>query len=225
VSQFGPFTLDVSTALATLVGAAFGLAADRLAARWPAPAEPADSPRHIDWRTLAVGLTGGATAALLVSRWSTPADLLVLGIYTAALLVLLATDLDQRVLPDLLTLPLIVFGLAVLVAGWSPLVSSKSYGVASAALAGIGAPAFLFITDRLFKGQLGQGDLKLAAGIGLMSGVSLMVGGMLVASLLVSAVLIGLMAVRRIGAKTLIPFGPVLIFGAFAALALGGSGT
>jgi leader peptidase (prepilin peptidase)/N-methyltransferase len=89
--------------------------------------------------------------------------------------------------------------------------------------AAIGAPIFLLVTNRLFKGQLGAGDLKLVAGIGLMSGVSLLVAGVLVASVVFSVVLIALIAVRRITLHSLIPFGPVLILGGLTALALGGT--
>jgi leader peptidase (prepilin peptidase)/N-methyltransferase len=223
VTHFGPFLLDASTGLAALVGAVFGVAADRLAARWPAHEPPTDQTRALDWRTVVVALAGALTGALLVSHWSAPADLAVLGVYAAVLLVLLATDLDQRILPDELTLPLIVFALALLVTGWSPLVSTKSLGVPSAVAAAIGAPIFLLVTNRLFKGQLGAGDLKLVAGIGLMSGVSLLVAGVLVASVVFSVVLIALIAVRRITLHSLIPFGPVLILGGLTALALGGT--
>lgn len=221
MTQFGPFVLDTPTGLAALAGAAFGVAADRLAARWPAHEALTDRLRPVDWRTTVVTLVGAAAAGVLVSRWSAPLDLAVLGLYAAVLVVLLATDLDQRLLPDVLTLPLIVFGLAVLVVGWSPLVSPKPLGVPSAVVAGVGAPAFLALTNRIFRGQLGGGDLKLAVAIGLMSGVSLLVAGVLVASVLVSAVLLALIAVRRIGLHSLIPFGPVLILGALTALALG----
>lgn len=52
--------------------------------------------------------------------------------------------------------------------------------------------------------------------------VSSLVAGVLVASVIFSVVLIALIAVRRIGLRTAIPFGPVLILGAFTALAMGG---
>ena len=221
MTQFGPFVLDWPTGLAALAGAVFGIAADRLAARWPEHEPPTDHPRAPDWRTIVVAVVGAATGGILVSHWTAPADLLVLTVYCAVLIVLLATDLDQRLLPDLLTLPLIVFGLAVLVTGWSPLVSAKPLGLVSALLAAVGAPAFLFITDRILKGELGQGDLKLAVGIGLMSGVSLLVAGLLVASLVFAVVLIALIVARRITLRTAVPFGPVLILGALLAVLVG----
>ncbi len=206
---------------AALAGAAFGFAADRLSARWPEHEPDRLQQRGIDWRTPVVVATGAAIGYELAARWSAPVDLAILAVYAAVLLMLLATDLDQRLLPDLLTLPLLGFALVVLVAGWSPLLSAKPLGLVSAIAAGIGAPVFLFVTDRILKGELGQGDLKLAAGIGVMSGVSLLVTGILVASMAFSVVLVGLMVVRRIGLRTAVPFGPVLILGAFIALALG----
>ncbi len=106
---------------------------------------------------------------------------------SAALIVLLATDLDQKILPDWVTLPLIVLTGAWLVAGWSPLLAGKDLGIASGIAAGILAPLFLFVSDRILRGDLGDGDLKLAVSVGLLTGISLLVTGLLVASILFSA--------------------------------------
>lgn len=207
-------------AVAAVLGALFGLAADWLSTRWPEH-EPDYRRRWPDWRTAAMTLIGGAVAAGLVTRWSEPRDLVILGIYCAALLVLLATDLDQRLLPDLLTLPLIAFAGAVLVLGWSPLLAGLSLGAISGIIAGIAAPVLLFVTDRLLRGELGAGDLKLAVSIGLMSGVTRLFFGILIASVAFSVVLLALMAARRLGLKSAVPFGPVLILGAFIAVVIG----
>lgn len=210
----------VAIALFAVGGALFGIAADRLSARWPAHEQGVES-RPLDWRTVLVALVGAVVFGGLAAHWSDPRDLAILTATAGALLVLLATDLDQKLLPDLLTLPLIGVAAALLVIGWSPLLADKPLGIASGILAAVGAPIFLFITDRLLGGQLGDGDLKLAVGIGLLTGVSLLVAGLLVASVGFSVVLIGLMALRRIGLKSAVPFGPVLIFGTFIALLIG----
>jgi leader peptidase (prepilin peptidase)/N-methyltransferase len=206
--------------VAAVVGALVGLAADLLSTRWPEH-EPDYRRRWPDWRTLVVPLIGAGVGVGLVMRWSEPRDLTILGIYVAVLVVLLAIDLDQRLLPDILTLPLIVFSGAVLALDWSPLLADKSLGQVSGVAAGLGAPAFLLVTDRVLRGQLGLGDVKLAVGIGLMSGIALTFAGLLIASVIFSAVLVALMAARRIGLKTAVPFGPMLILGAFAAALLG----
>lgn len=190
--------------------------ADRLAARWPEH-EPDTPARRADWRTAFVGLTAAVVAAALVVRWNEPRDLLVLGIYAAALVMLLATDLDQKLLPDLLTLPLIGYTAFILLAGWSPLLADRELALFSGVAAGIGAPLFLFVTDLVLKGALGLGDLKLAVSLGLISGVSRLFAGFLLASVAASVLLVALIAVRRIGLRTAIPFGPILIYAAFVA--------
>ncbi|HLB44858.1 MAG TPA: A24 family peptidase [Candidatus Limnocylindrales bacterium] len=210
----------LALAAAAVAGALLGVLADRLSTRWPEH-EPDYRRRRPDWRTLVVALVGAAVGAGLVARWTEPRDLAVLGVYCAALLVLLAADLDQRILPDALTLPLIAFAGVVLLADWSPLLAGKPLGLASGIGAAVGLPVLLFVSDRLLHGELGAGDLKLAVGIGLMSGVARLFVGLLAASIAFSVVLIGLIAVRRLGLKSAVPFGPVLILGAFAAALTG----
>lgn len=205
--------------LLALVGALLGFAADRLATRWPEH-EPGVTPRGLDWRSVLLTLTGGLVFGALAARWADLAQLLILLAFSAALLVLLATDLDQRLLPDLITLPMIPIAAVVLVAGWSPLLVGKEFALFSGLAAAIGAPIFLFVTDLLLRGALGFGDLKLAVSIGLLAGVSRIFVGFLIASVGFAAVLLVLMAARRVGLRTAIPFGPVLIGAAFVAMLL-----
>ena len=166
-------------------------------------------------------LAGAAVGAALVTRWTEPRDLAVLGIYCAALLVLLATDLDQRLLPDLITLPLIVLcGVVARAQLGAAALADKSFGQGSGLLAAIGLPVFLFVSDRLLRGDLGAGDLKLAVSVGLMSGVYNVFVGMIVASVAFSVVLIVLIALRRLSLRSAVPFGPVLIVTGFIAALL-----
>ncbi len=190
-------------------GAIWGLVADRIAARWPAHADGAV--RALDWRTAVVALGSGVTFALLLARWSEPTDRLVLGLYLGALMVLLATDLDQRLLPDVITLPLIGYALVVVLLGLDPLVAGKELGIVSALVAGIGAPAVLLVTDRLFGGALGMGDVKLAVSLGLMAGITRLLAGFLLATIAGSVVLLLLMVAGRLSRRSIVPFGPILI--------------
>jgi prepilin signal peptidase PulO-like enzyme (type II secretory pathway) len=208
---------ELYVAAAALAGAAFGLAAERLAVRWPEH-EPGYRARTVGWRTAVVGMAGAAVAAGLVLRWQDPLELLLLGAFCAALIVLLATDLDQRILPDVITLPLVAYAATLLLLGRSPLLADLELGLASGLAAGIGAPVLLLASDRLLGGQLGGGDLKLAAAVGLLVGVSRMLAGFMVASIAFAAVLLVLMAVRRLGRRTPVPYGPVLIGAAFIAM-------
>lgn len=202
-----------------LVGALLGFAADRLATRWPEH-EPGVAPRGLDWRTVLLTLTGALVFGALGGRWTDPAALLILLAFAAALLLLLATDLDQRLLPDLITLPMIPIAAVVLIAGWSPLLAGKEFGLASGIAAAIGAPILLFVTDLLLRGALGYGDLKLAVSIGLLAGVARTFVGFLFASIGFAALLLLLIVARRVGLRTAIPFGPVLIGAAFVAMLL-----
>ena len=211
--------MTVAAIVAAIAGAALGLAADWVSTRWP-DHEP-DHKRHWpDWRTVVVPLAGAAVGAALVTRWSEPRDLAVLGIYCAALVVLLATDLDQKLLPDLITLGLAVVCGAALALNWAPPLADKSFGQGSGVLAAIGLPVFLFVFDRLLRGDLGAGDLKLAVSVGLMSGVYNVFVGMIVASVAFSAVLIVLIVLRRLSLRSAVPFGPVLIVTGFIAALL-----
>jgi leader peptidase (prepilin peptidase)/N-methyltransferase len=207
--------------VAVVAGAVFGVGADRLAARWPVHDD--GSVRGLDWRTVVVTLASAATFGALVARWQEPSALVALGIYLAALMVLLATDLDQRLLPDVITLPLIVYAAAVTLlpplvgAELNPLLADKELGVASAIAAAVLAPLLLAVTDRLFRGSLGMGDLKLSVSLGLMSGLSLLFLGFLVATTAFAIVVIVLLVARRISLRTAIPFGPALIGAGVAA--------
>jgi leader peptidase (prepilin peptidase)/N-methyltransferase len=205
--------------LMALAGALAGFGANRLATRWPAH-EPDVTPRGEDWRTVLLMITGGLVFGALAARWADAAQLLILLGFSTALLVLLATDLDQRLLPDLITLPLIAIAAVVLVAGWSPLLAGKEFALFSGIAAAIGAPVFLFVTDLLLRGALGFGDLKLSVSIGLLAGISRFFAGFLIASVGFAALLLLLIASRRVGLRTAVPFGPVLIGAAFVAMLL-----
>lgn len=203
-------TTDPSLLLAgALVGGAGGVLADRLAARWPA--HEGGAVRAVDWRTVVVVVASAVTFAALLARWPDTQDRLVLGVYLAALMLLLATDLDQRLLPDVITLPLVGYSLVVVLLGWDPLVAGKELGLASSIAAGIAAPLVLLLTDRLFGAALGMGDVKLAVSLGLMSGVTKLLTGFLLATIVGAAVLLALMALGRLGRRSVVPFGPILI--------------
>src|SRR5687767_6011971 len=115
--------------LAGLLGAAgfvLGLGADRLATRWPEhDDEELPAGRPVDWRTAVVALVGALALGLLPLRFG--ADPLAFGLFGAwfvTLIIGLAIDLDQRLLPDILTLPVIPVALVYAWSGANPLVGS-----------------------------------------------------------------------------------------------------
>jgi leader peptidase (prepilin peptidase) / N-methyltransferase len=195
-------------------GLILGVAADRLATRWPEHDEP-ESPagRPIGWRTAACGVLGAFAFAVAATRFA--GDPLALAIFTAwfALLVLgFATDLDQRLLPNLVTLPVIPVALVYALSGRNPLVGTDFIPMFAVAL---GIPAALYVASIPFgEGAFGLGDVKLLVGVGLMEGGIRAFTG-LVSGLFAAGIVIALLLItRRVGRRAYIPFGPFLIFGA-----------
>jgi leader peptidase (prepilin peptidase)/N-methyltransferase len=211
-----PSPLSIAFALA---GLALGLAADRLATRWPAHDEEHPPARPLDWRTVVVGATGAVAFGLLPARFE--GDGLALGLFAAwfaALIVGLATDLDQRMLPDLTTLPVIPIALVYAASGRNPFVGAELLPAIAGAIV---IPAALYLPSLAFgAGAFGLGDVKLLAGFGLMAGLWRAVGGVLFGLVVAGSVLVVLLAARRIGRRSYVPFGPFLILGAFWAVLL-----
>ena len=196
-----------------LVGLALGLAADRFATRWPEHDEEHPPGRKVDWRTALTAATGAIAFGLLPARFAgDPAALAVFTAWVATLVVGLATDLDQRLLPNELTLPVIPLGLAYAASGWNPLVGG---GLLLAVAAAVVIPAVLYLPSVPFGAEaFGLGDVKLLAGVGLMLGLERAVGGVVYGLLVAGIVLAVLLATRRIGRRSYVPFGPFLILGA-----------
>jgi leader peptidase (prepilin peptidase)/N-methyltransferase len=210
-----------------IAGAAWGLAADRVGARWPAHEAETDEMgaivrqagwvRPVDWRTVVVTILGGASLGALALRFADPAPLAIFGAFFAALTLLLATDLDQRLLPDVITLPAIPIALVISVAGANPLVPPGS--LPGAILAAVAIPAFLYVVAIPFgAGAIGMGDLKLLVSVGLLTGLARATTGVVVGALAAGVVLAILLVARRITLRTYVPFGPFLIIGAYWAV-------
>lgn len=200
-----------------VAGAVLGVAADRLATRWPAHDEEHPPGRRIDWRTVLCGVVGAVGLGLLPTRFGgDPLALVVFGAWTVTLIVGLATDLDQRLLPDELTIPVIPVALAYAVSGLNPLVGGA---LGLAVLAAVLIPAALYLPSIPFgAGAFGTGDVKLLVGTGLLLGGDRALSGTIFGLLLAGVVLLALLATRRIGRRSYVPFGPFLIIGALWAV-------
>ena len=210
--------------LSVLLGTAgfvLGLAADRLATRWPEHDEEHPPGRAVDWRTATVALVGALAFGLLPIRFSSdPVAFAIFGAWFVTLVIGLATDLDQRLLPDVLTLPVIPVALVYALTGTNPLVGNE---VVLAVVAALAIPAVLYLPSIPFgAGAFGLGDVKLLVGVGLLVGGSRALGSVFVALLLAGVVLGVLLATHRIGRRTYIPFGPFFIIGALWAVLIRG---
>jgi leader peptidase (prepilin peptidase)/N-methyltransferase len=142
----------------------------------------------------------------------------VFAAWVGTLIVGLAIDLDQRLLPNELTLPVIPIALLFDLAGRNPLVGEQ---VVLAVAAAIVVPAVLYLPSLPFgAGAFGLGDVKLLVGMGLMLGLLRTVSGVASGLIVTGVVLVVLLAAKRIGRRSYVPFGPFLILGALYGLLL-----
>jgi leader peptidase (prepilin peptidase)/N-methyltransferase len=209
--------LAVAAVMGGVLGGVRGFAADRLATRWPEHDEEHPAGRRIDWRTVTCVVVGAAALGLLPARFGDdPLAIALFGAWFVTLIVGLATDLDQRLLPDELTLPVIPIALIYAVSGANPLVGADWLLALAAAVI---IPAILYLPSIPFgAGAFGLGDVKFLIGMGLMVGGERALGGTLVGLIVAGVVLAVLLVSRRIGRRSYIPFGPFLIFGALWAV-------
>jgi leader peptidase (prepilin peptidase)/N-methyltransferase len=192
-----------------VVFAVLGVAAERLAAVWP-PDEA--SRRGPGARTLLLAAGAGAAGWGIAARstlpwWATAAHLAILAI----LVLLTATDLEQRRLPHILLDPLIV-GCVVFVP-FNPGVAPLDAVIGSAA-----ALALLGLLGMVIRGGVALGDLYLVGALGLLLGWQGIFFAIFIGAILASVVSLGLLALRRVGMRSYIPFGPFLVAGAVLTL-------
>ncbi len=135
--------------------------------------------------------------------------------FCSALLAVTGIDLDHQIIPDAITLPGMIFGLAA--SSFLPVSLPES---AAALLAGGG---FFYlvaaVSDRLLgKPGMGGGDIKLTAMMGSFLGPASLAVAVFAALLSGSLVSVVLMALGRKNRKDVIPFGPFLALGGVTAL-------
>jgi leader peptidase (prepilin peptidase) / N-methyltransferase len=139
-------------------------------------------------------------------------------LFACAMIVLFVIDLQHQILPNVITVPGIVIGFILSVflpPGWV----SSLLGIV------LGGGVLLAIMEayaraRGFEG-LGMGDVKMLAMIGAFLGWQLMLLTLVLGSLAGSLIGVGLMATRRGGMKTALPFGTFLAMGALVAAVAG----
>ncbi|WP_370519019.1 prepilin peptidase [Micromonospora sp. AMSO12t] len=169
-----------------------------------------------------VELALAAAVGALVLLGPPPAVLVATAWWLGWAIPLVLVDAAVCRLPDRLTWPAaagtwLLLGLAALAgAGPAPWLRATVAGVAL---------ALFFATTTLLLGRrgFGLGDAKLALGVGALLGWygwAVPVTGLVLALLLSGAVGVALLAARRVGWRSHLPFGPFLVLGALAALVL-----
>jgi len=138
-------------------------------------------------------------------------------ILVTALLIGVAIDLEHRLLPDRITVPLLGFGLvASLVPGGITPIESLIGTVAGGGL----MYGIAVVGDAVYKREtMGGGDIKLAAAIGAFMGWKMLLVALLIAFVL--GAVGGLIYLATGGRDKTIPFGPFMAAGALLALVIG----
>jgi leader peptidase (prepilin peptidase)/N-methyltransferase len=160
---------------------------------------------------VAMGLRFGADAAL-------PAYLYLMSVGLALALI----DVDCKRLPDALTLP--SYPVAVVLLGGAGLLGSDSGDLVRALLGGAVMFVVYFGLCFAYPAGMGFGDVKLAGVLGLYTawlGWGAWAVGLFFGFLLGGVFGIALIALRRGGRKTAVPFGPFMLLGALLAILAG----
>jgi leader peptidase (prepilin peptidase)/N-methyltransferase len=189
---------------AAVVFAVLGAAAERIASVWPA--EEA-SRRGPGWRTLLLAVGAAAAAWAIAARSTLPwwATLAHLG-FLVLLVLLAATDLEQRRLPHLLLDPFIVLAIGFVFV-------NPSVSPLDAVIGATAAVAFLGVLGLIIRSGVALGDLYLVAPMGFILGWPAVFVAIFLAALLSSVTSLALLATRRVGLRSYIPFGPFLVAG------------
>ena len=167
---------------------------------------------RIALRYPAVELVTAILVAGCVLSFGLSAQAAVAAFFCAALVTVSATDLERRIVPNRIVLPVA----AVVLAAQTALAPSVEWVVGA-----LGASLFLFAAALAYPRGMGMGDVKLAlllgAGLGRTVPVALMLG-------MAAALLPAIVLLARHGAaarKMAIPFAPFLALGGIVALFAG----
>lgn len=177
----------------------------------------------ISARYPSVELGTSALFALMAAKFGTHA-VLPAYLYLAAIGVALSLiDLDVKRLPDVIVLP--SYGVAAVLLG---IAAVTGHDGAPAIRAAVGMAAYygLFAALRLaYPKGMGFGDVKLAGVLGLYLGwlgYGVLFVGYFTGALLGGVVGIALLASKRAGRGTRVPYGPFMVAGALVAVFVGG---
>ena len=165
---------------------------------------------------LATGILFGLTAWRFGIAWELPAYLVLAG----AAVPLTVIDLRHRLLPNRLLVP--AFGAGAVLLTLAAALTGEWSDLLRAGIAAVVLFAVFLVLALISPRSLGMGDVKLAGLIGLFLGwlgwAAVVVGS--AAGFVVQALLaVVLLAGRRIGLRSELPFGPAMLLGAALAIA------
>jgi len=183
---------------------------------------------RISFRYFVVELLMGVLAVALLPRVGLGLGYFAYFVFVASLIVITFIDLDERIVPDVISLPGIGLGLLLSIVNWQLLMDPLSVLPSPmSSLIGIllGGGSLLLVAwaYQLFTGRegMGGGDVKLLAMAGAFLGWPAIPVALFFASLTGSLVGLGLMIQKQADSKLALPFAPFLCLGAILHLFIG----
>ena len=177
---------------------------------------------NISIRYPSVELLNGLMYATVFFRYGPGWHLPLLFALVSSLLVITFIDLDFQIIPDVITLPGIIIGLAashfILP---DPFSKYSLLGFVHSLIGLLAGGVTFYLIAILSRGGMGGGDVKMMAMVGSFMGWKGIFLTTLVGSLTGSLIGIALIVFKGKGRKTKIPFGPFLALGSLVTLFFG----
>ncbi|MBP2018449.1 leader peptidase (prepilin peptidase)/N-methyltransferase [Symbiobacterium terraclitae] len=199
----------LAPAVGAVLGGALGYLGARVSPRWLPQPPPA-------WAQWALAAGTGLTAALLARAYPLTASFWHQLPFVALLLLAAFVDLQDRIIPN----ELVLSGLGA----WLLVMLLAPYGDKSwlsALGGGAAAFAFFYLLAVLVPGGMGMGDVKLALVMGLFLGLNWVAMALFFAFVSGGLTAGVLLALRKVGRRGHIPFGPFMALGGLITLLWG----
>lgn len=158
-----------------------------------------------------VELVSGVIYAFLYWKYGLTPELGAMIFYAALFTIIFMVDLEKNVILNKVVYPAMAIAVILGVLGIQPeLPQWPVEGIANIAMGGGVGFLFFFVVAMASRGGMGWGDVKLAGLIGLATGFPMVLVAIVLGAVLGGIVGVVLMAVKKKGMKSLIPFGPFL---------------
>jgi len=158
-----------------------------------------------------VELVSGVIYAFLYWKYGLTPELGAMIFYAALFTIIFMVDLEKGVILNKVVYPAMAIAFVLSALQIQPeLPQWPVEGIANVAMGGGIGFLFLFVLAIASRGGMGWGDVKLAALIGLATGFPMVLVAIVLGAVLGAIVGVVLMAVRKKGMKSRIPFGPFL---------------
>ncbi|GAB6184343.1 prepilin peptidase [Thermodesulfovibrio hydrogeniphilus] len=170
----------------------------------------------ISFRYPVVEFLTGVLYVLSFLKFGLSVEIFFVLIFISALIVISFIDLDFQIIPDIISIPLIILGI---ICSFLPFEhSALSFGIKESLIGILVGGGSLFIVAVLSRGGMGGGDIKLNAAVGAFLGWKFALLTVFIGSLFGS--IVGIVMMKKTGNRK-IPFGPFLSLGAIISLFIG----